>query len=59
MELKDFEKSLTRLEEIVKQLESGELNLEESFRLFDEGTKLSKECYEVLETAKLKLTEVK
>ncbi|HEX4036629.1 MAG TPA: exodeoxyribonuclease VII small subunit [Acidobacteriaceae bacterium] len=46
-----FEESLTRLEEIVAQLERGELSLEESVRLFEEGTQLSAECRKQLEEA--------
>ncbi len=39
-----LEKSLQRLEEILQILESGEINLEESIRLFEEGMKLIDEC---------------
>jgi exodeoxyribonuclease VII small subunit len=49
--LATFEESLTRLEEIVAQLERGELSLEESVRLFEEGTQLSAECRKQLEEA--------
>ena len=44
----NFEKSLYRLEEIVKILENGNLPLEESIKLFEEGIKLSKKCNEKL-----------
>lgn len=40
----DFEKNLKRLEEIVHKLEDGELVLEESLKLFEEGVKISREC---------------
>ena len=40
----DFEKNLKRLEEIVHKLEDGELALEESLKLFEEGVKISREC---------------
>lgn len=50
-----FEASLKRLDEIVKQLEAGEVSLEESIVLFEEGTALSKLCSEQLEEAKLKV----
>ena len=36
-----YEQSVSRLEEIVKLLENGELPLEESMKLFEEGTRLS------------------
>lgn len=51
----DYEKSMLRLEEIVELLESGELPLEESMKLFEEGTKLSAECYETLKNAEQKI----
>jgi exodeoxyribonuclease VII small subunit len=47
----DFEKSLARLEEVVKHLESGELSLDEAMKLFEEGVKLSRECQKQLEEA--------
>lgn len=47
----DFEKSLVRLEEVVKKLESTELSLDEAMKLFEEGVKLSRECQKQLEEA--------
>ena len=47
----DFEKSLTRLEEVVKRLESADLSLDEAMRLFEEGVTLSRECQKQLEEA--------
>jgi exodeoxyribonuclease VII small subunit len=47
----DFEKSLVRLEEVVKRLESTELSLDEAMKLFEEGVKLSRECQKQLEEA--------
>ena len=38
----DFEKSLTRLEEVVKRLESADLSLDEAMKLFEEGVKLTR-----------------
>ncbi len=46
-----FEESLTKLEEIVASLERGDLSLEDSVRLFEEGTRLSAECRKQLEEA--------
>lgn len=40
----DFEKKLGRLEEIVQKMEKGDLALDESLKLFEEGVKLSREC---------------
>ena len=51
-----FEKSLKRLEEIVRALESGDTPLEESIALFEEGVKLSGYCNTLLETAEQKVT---
>ncbi|HKW90039.1 MAG TPA: exodeoxyribonuclease VII small subunit [Candidatus Acidoferrales bacterium] len=47
----EFEKSLTRLEEVVKRLESAELSLDEAMKLFEEGVKLSRDCQKQLEEA--------
>ena len=46
-----FEKDLTQLESVVEQLERGDLTLEESVRLFEEGMKLSQACKMELEQA--------
>ena len=43
-----FEEALSRLEEIVSQLESGKTSLEDSLRLFEEGIGLSRQCHEKL-----------
>ena len=45
-ETKGFEESLADLEEIVAKLESGDLPLEESLQLFEEGIRLSRTCRE-------------
>ena len=50
-----FEKKLTRLEEIVENMEGGELALEESLKLFEEGVKLSRECHVELSEAEQKV----
>jgi exodeoxyribonuclease VII small subunit len=47
----EFEKSLARLEEVVKRLESVELSLDEAMKLFEEGVKLSHDCQKQLEEA--------
>ena len=51
MEPMKFEEALKRLEEIVSQLEDGELELEEAIRLFEEGVKLSLYCQQELKAA--------
>jgi exodeoxyribonuclease VII small subunit len=46
-----FEKKLAQLETVVERLERGDLSLDESVRLFEEGMKLSQACREDLEQA--------
>jgi exodeoxyribonuclease VII small subunit len=46
-----FEEQLTALETVVERLERGELTLDESVRLFEEGIKLSNACKKELEAA--------
>ena len=52
---KTFESSLAELEKIVAQLESGDLPLEESLKLFEVGVKLSRECRERLGDAERRI----
>lgn len=52
---KNFETSLKRLQEISELLDSESVSLEESIKLYEEGIKLSKECYSTLEKAELKV----
>ena len=47
----DFEKSLVRLEEVVRRLESPQLSLDDAMKLFEEGIQLSRECQKQLEEA--------
>jgi exodeoxyribonuclease VII small subunit len=51
----DFEGAIKRLEEIVAQLESGDLQLEKSLELFEEGIKLSRFCHTKLDEAERKV----
>ena len=51
----DFEKKLGRLEEIVGKMEKGDLALEDSLTLFEEGVKLSRECHQKLNDAEAKV----
>lgn len=50
-----FETSLKDLEKIVRQLEDGDLPLEESLKLFETGVKLSRECQERLNQAERRI----
>jgi exodeoxyribonuclease VII small subunit len=52
---KNFESALARLEEIVKKLEKGDLPLEQSLKLFEEGVKLARVCNKRLEEAERKV----
>jgi exodeoxyribonuclease VII small subunit len=52
---KSFESSLSALEKIVRELERGDLPLDESLRLFEEGVKLSRECQERLNQAERRI----
>lgn len=51
-----FEDIMKKLEIIANELESGELNLDESLKKFEEGIKLSKECNDILEKAEKKIS---
>ena len=56
--LKDFEKSLSQLEKIVAQMESGELGLEESLTQFEKGITLAKSCQDTLAKAELRVEQL-
>lgn len=55
---KTYEEAIARLEEITSQLEKGGIPLEQSLKLFEEGTKLSAYCYKILNEAQQKVTEL-
>jgi len=50
-----FEKKLNLLEKIVKDMEEGELSLENSLKAFEEGIKLTRECQSQLNEAEQKV----
>jgi exodeoxyribonuclease VII small subunit len=52
---KTFETSLEELERIVRDLEQGELTLEKSLELFEQGVKLSRECQDRLTQAERRI----
>ena len=52
---KTFESSLEELERIVRELEQGELPLEKSLELFEQGVKLSRECQDRLNQAERRI----
>ena len=53
-----YEEAVKRLEEIVTLLEKNEANLDESMKLFEEGTKLADFCNKKLNDAKQKITVI-
>jgi len=55
---KDFESALTRLEEIVGELESGELSLEKSIDLYTEGVEIAQICDKKLTEAEGKIARL-
>ena len=56
MSKKTFEESMKQLEEIVEELESGNLPLEKTLKKFEEGVKLSKACNKKLDEIEQKVT---
>lgn len=55
---KTFEEKLMRLEQIVRTMERGEVPLDESLKLFQEGTELVRRCSQMLEDAQLQVKKV-
>lgn len=56
MKEQTYEDSMKELEQVVKELESGELSLDESIKKFEKGMELSKHCSSLLEDAEKKIT---
>ena len=53
-----FEASMVRLEQIVRTMERGDAPLEESLKLFQEGTELVRNCGKLLEEAELQVKKI-
>ena len=53
-----FEASMSRLEQIVRAMERGDVALEESLKLFQEGTELVQRCSKLLDDAQLQIQKV-
>ena len=53
-----FEQSMQRLEQIVRTLERGDAQLDESLKLFQEGTELVRSCGKLLDEAELQVKKV-
>lgn len=57
-ENKTFEQNMQRLEQIVRAMERGDVPLEESLKLFQEGTELVRSCGKLLDDAELQVKKV-
>ena len=57
-ENKTFEQSMQRLEQIVRAMERGDVALEESLKLFQEGTELVRACGKLLDEAQLQVKKI-
>lgn len=55
----NFEQAMSRLEEIVSQLEAGDHSLENSLSLYEEGAKLMKQCATMLDKAEQKVMKLR
>ena len=55
---KSFEANMERLEQIVRAMEKGDVPLEESLKLFQEGTGLVQTCTKLLDEAELEVTKI-
>ena len=53
-----FEQSMARLEQIVRAMERGDVALEESLKLFQEGTALVRNCQKLLDEAQLQVKKI-
>lgn len=53
-----FEKALNRLESIVEELEKGELDIDKSLEMFEEGIKMSRVCSKKLNEAEQKIEKL-
>jgi exodeoxyribonuclease VII small subunit len=56
--IKDFESAIAELEKIVKQLEDGDLPLEQSLGLFERGVALSRYCHDQLGAAERRIEQL-
>lgn len=53
-----FEENMQRLEQIVRAMEKGDVPLEESLKLFQEGTELVRTCGKILDEAQLQVKKI-
>lgn len=55
---KTFEKSVEELDNLVSKMESGDLSLDESLKLFEQGVKLTRACQKTLADAEIKIEKL-
>ena len=55
---RSFEQNMARLEQIVRAMERGDVALEESLKLFQEGTELVRSCSKLLDEAQLQVKKI-
>ena len=55
---RSFEQNMTRLEQIVRAMERGDVALEESLKMFQEGTELVRSCSKLLDEAQLQVKKI-
>lgn len=53
-----FEQAIDQLEQLIEQIESGEIGLEESLKRYEHGTKLIRRCRAILDSAEKKIAEL-
>ena len=55
---RSFEQNMARLEQIVRAMERGDVALEESLKMFQEGTELVRSCNKLLDEAQLQVKKI-
>ena len=55
----NLDEKLINLKKITEKLEDGNVSLDEGIKLFEEGSKLAKECYDALNETKGKIMQIK
>lgn len=56
--VESYEQLYARLQEVVARLEAGELPLEETLQLYEQGVRLAAECQRLLDTAELRVRQL-
>lgn len=56
--VKSFEECFSRLEKILERLESEDVTLDETIKLYEEGLSLTKSCYDKLSSAEMRIKEI-